>query len=93
MSNADLAKEIVGLLKKYNFPNAYTADEIHQQAHAIVYALITQVLSGVGSHFSLASQGTHGGVGPHRWDKLVQFSLSGEPKTLQGSEGNYRSVF
>jgi AraC-like DNA-binding protein len=102
MSNANIAKEIVSLLKKHNFPNAYTADEIQQQAHAIVYAVTTQVLSAYGSRLlSLAeqgfydpgAQGTGGGGGPHHWELLIQYVQGAAAKTKQVSADILNSAF
>jgi len=93
MSNPDLAKDIIELLKKNDFPNAYTVDHVQQHTHTIVYAVATQVLGAYGSHLSIAAQGTHGpGVNPHM-DKLLSYALSAGPETMQISEKTYRRVF
>jgi hypothetical protein len=93
MSNPELAKEIVELLKRNNFPRAYSVDEVKQQTHAIVYAVTTQVLGAYGSHLSIAAQGTHGpGVNPHM-GQLLSYALSAGPETMRNSEQTYRSVF
>ena len=79
----------VKLLNDTKFPSGLSAVEMLRQAHAVNYALITKVLSQLGTRLTiadLASQGPKGGGPPHHGlDIVVHYLLDVDVETMENS--------
>jgi hypothetical protein len=86
--NNEFAERFVQLLNDSKFPSGLGATEILRQTHAINYALITKVLSQLGTNLTfldIASQGPKGGGPPHRLDEVVHYLTGVDGATMENS--------
>ena len=84
-----LAKEFIRLLNKTEFPSHQSPKDMLQQTHAVTYALLTRLLSQLGTRLTvadLASQGKNGGGPPHHGlDLVLRYLLEADAETMKYS--------
>ncbi|MEP6886547.1 MAG: hypothetical protein ABJC66_17500 [Gammaproteobacteria bacterium] len=83
------AEKFIQLLNETKFPFALSSQDTLQQAHAVIYALLTRMLAQIGAGMSvadLASQGKSGGGPPHHdLGYIVHYLIGVGPDTMTNS--------
>lgn len=68
-NNAEFAKELAGFLKRTDFPAGLSEADIRLQTSLAVIVITSRASTKLKDAYTiadLASQGTHGGGGPHK---------------------------